>query len=601
MNNFLKISVIIIIGALSSCALNDFNEPCSITITIVDTANKGINDVAIEYTTETEKAEVKTDVDGKVKIKLAKSGICSITYSKIGFTTQSAQYIVYSNENKTVEIKLKSLLEDAFLKTSEKEVTFQNTGVDKYVGVNTNVNFEIESTANWLSYTKSQNGITLKCDSNQTELERFATVIIRGNYNQKDSIKIRQLAGPVLVVQNYLGKGQTSFPNNIPFVTFSREISVVSVQVMGTSPDYELSSDKKTIYFKNIKLGLFSEYPINLTVKASDNIELSFTLNLRLYVNAQSMPIHQENSTFFTKDNAYCWIFTGSYEFKTLKQYSTSNFNQTKQILNEQVNLACYNPYNNCLYLNKVILNISESRYLNQISVYDANTAELKSKFDIDYNGKLVESIVFSENGYGLMKVENSLLYIDAAKNHEIGIYSNSSSIYDPHQSGSILPRHIYTYNKSKLFMLYGENSSGTDYIFSSVPESKIVSTLYTSNLYQNFYTSNSGTKAVFTYYDYNHLQVYDLETRVAKTVTLPSVGAHNVAFLTDNTDKQYIYTTKGWLISLTDYSIKTTTTNINHYYMFSSDDGKYLLINNNGKDYLYRSEIFTNFSDYIK
>lgn len=596
-----KIIYFLIAFVTCSCALSDFEKPSLVLFEIVDVAEKGIDGVVVSYVSEFENGEALTGKDGKVKLNLKQGGVYVFSFSKPDYTSQTQKLIILSGEEKKTKIILTTLLEDAKLNFAERQTTIPNNGLTFYATIKTNVNYEIESNSSWVKITKGQTVLQVECEANETDVERHAKIILHGDFNLKDTFNIKQLAGPVLRVSDYSGNKLSSAQNNIPFVTFTREISVVSAVANGVAATYELSSDRKTVYFKDIKLKLFSENPIDITVKASDDIVVNFKFKNQLFVNSQSQPLHQENTVFFTKNNDFCWVHISDMRGtnRVLKQYSVSEFKETNQISNKQFNSVTYNPFNNCLYLLNAV--IFEDRYVTEVSLYDANTAVFKSKFTVDYNGQIIASIAFSENGFGLMQLDNrSLLYINSADNHKFGVYTDSRSIYDRPHPESILTRDIHTYNNFKRFVLFGFDSSGLDYIFTSVPESSVVSQIYSTKQYQNFYTSNSGTKAVFTYSDVNHLQVFDLESKNSKIVTLPSTGVYNVEFLTNSDGNQFIFTTKGWLISLNDYSIYTLSSNINYYYMTASDDGKYLLIHHNGSDYLFRSELITNLANHI-
>lgn len=589
-----------IISLFNSCILNDFNESCSLTIQLVDTSGESIDNAKITYSTDYESSETTTNSKGVATINLDRSGICTVICSKDGFTAQTAHIIVLSKENRKTELILTALNEDAYLSVPSKEVTYRNTGGEFAYDITTNINYELECEASWLTCTKTDNGISVKCDSNQLLSPRTTTIYVRGAYNVNDSIKVTQLAGPVLSVENYLGKDLSSYPNNIPFITFSHEVSVVSAKALNTNIAYELSGDKKTVYFPNIKVDLFSTLAITLQVKASDNIELSFPVNLRLYANTQPMYNLQNRIVVFTNDNKYAWIYMNYNGYNQLKQYSLTNFTETTKSIYEQFTITAYNEYNNSIYLLNNIVN--NNKDLTQVSIYDATTAVLKSRFNIDYNGLTVQSLAFTKNGYGLMQLGGrSLLYLNSANNHEYGIYSNSSNIYDSSNPNSLLTTNIATFKNSSMFMLSGTDSRGSLYVFSSAPGSKLLTQVSKVSGYNNALTSNTGTKAVLTNSSYNNLSVLDLETTAATTINLPGYDTNNLTFITNASGNQHLFTTNGRLISLTTNSVKTITTDINYQYMFSTSDGKFLIVNTRNKDFLFRSDLITEFANFIK
>ena len=595
-----KISLIVLIATLSSCVISSYDDPCSISGKVTDTAGKGIVDVTITSKSDSLKGPIKTSLDGSYKMNFLSGGTVNLVISKSGYTRKTSDFVLLGGEKKVLDFKLNTLSEDAYFNVGIKGKTVVNNGETFSAGISTNVSFDFESKASWITCSKYGSELTIKCDSNETTEERNAIIILRAEYNHTDTIKIKQLAGPILRVSDYLGKNNTSYPQTKPFVTFSREISVITATGSTESLSYELSADKKTVYFNNIKLNAFSVMPIQLTVKASDGIQLNFILNLKLFVNSQSINQRNNESTFFTADNQFVWIYTSDMrrENIVLKQYSTKDFSETSVILYENFNVMSYNPYNNCLYLIKTVY--FEDRYISEISLYDASTGIFKKKFTIDYKGNVVEDINFSDNGYGIMLVGQSLFYIDSSNNHNFGIFPGSSVLYDRSHTDELIPSQIEMCNNNKVFLLYGQNSSGVYYAYTINAITKVLKTIYSSNNI-NFVTSNSSTYALYFSRYNDKIICQDVMTTGITTLSLPSVGIGNLAILATEKTLPEIFTSDVSVISASD----NTTHNFTHqgecYYIKSSNDGKLVLVNNNGTVYLFKSEIMTKYYNYIK
>lgn len=595
-----KLSIIIFISTLISCAISSYDKPCHIFGKVTNSEGEGISNVVITYHSRLLQDTIKTSSDGSYKIFFSTGGPIDLTFSKIGYTSKSSNLVVLGGEKKALDIKLNALSEDAFFNVGVKEKTVLNSGETFSADISTNVSYEYESKSTWITVTKYGSNLMIKCDSNECSEQRNAIIILKADYNYTDTIKIKQLAGPVLRVLDYLGKNDTNFPQTKPFVTFSREVTVITATGANESLSFELSDDKKTVYFNNIKLNAFSTMPIQLTVKASDGICLTYNLEFKLYVNSQVIEQSYDGISFFTANNQFIWIFTSDISHKNIKltQYSTKDFIKTKQILAEDCYSMSYNPYNNSLYLIKQAF--FEDRYISEINLYDASTGNFKNKIIIDYNGDHVQDIAFTDNGYGIMLVGENLFYIDSSNNHNFGIFPGSSILYDRSHSGIMIPSQIEMCSNNKIFFLYGQNSSGVYYAYTINPTTKAIKTIYSSNN-KNFVTSNSSTYALYFSRYNNNIICQDVVTTNSISLNLPSMGIGNLAILATDETLPNIFTSDVAVISLADNSTHNFTHQGECYYIKSSNNGKLILIKNNETLYLFPSEIFTKFYDYLK
>jgi len=128
----------------------------------------------------------------------------------------------------------------------------------------------------------------------------------------------------------------------------------------------------------------------------------------------------------------------------------------------------------------------------------------------------------------------------------------------------------------------------------------KVLKTIYSSNNI-NFVTSNSSTYALYFSRYNDKIICQDVMTTGITTLSLPSVGIGNLAILATEKTLPEIFTSDVSVISASD----NTTHNFTHqgecYYIKSSNDGKLVLVNNNGTVYLFKSEIMTKYYNYIK
>ncbi len=599
-NNILRSLFLFLILLLHSCVISDLNDPSNISGKVTDPTGKGLSDVTIGIKTSSTETSIITSEDGTYNINLQGGGIAVLTFSKEGFTSQTSSILIKGGEKKIFDIKLNLLSEDAYLIMNIDKKTISNVGETFFITISTNTNYYAEWQAEWISCTKSSTGLSITCSPNDSIVKRKVSIILKTEYDLTDTIKVTQLAGPTLRVTDYLGKNNITFPYNIPFVSFSREISVISCTGSGISNvPFEISNDQKTVYFNNIKLNIFSKYPIQLTVKDADNNQLTFKLELKLYENFQIILPYNGQYMYFTNDNQYVWIYTIDGSSYSLRQFTTSDFTELNQIPEVEFNSLTYNPYNNSLYtINKKLI---ENRYVSEIKIFDAATGVYKSKFTIDYNGYTVAQMAFSDNGYGIMMVGEKLFYIDSSKNNEWGLLSESSTLYDISYPDQMIPNHIEMCNNNKIFILYGTDTGGKDYTYTYNADTKLLTLINNTFHYGSMVTSNSGTGVALFSRDVNNIMYQDVLTKSYKTLNLPTAGIGNLTILTSEDSYPYIFTSDISVISTGDNTVHSFSNQGECYYIKSSNDGKQILINKSGYVFLFRSEVFTKYYEYIK
>ncbi len=600
-SNFKLLLILLFISTFSSCVVSSYDDPCIISGKVTDSAGKGLPEVLISLKSKLFEDSLKTDAKGNYKINLSEAGIVELVFLKTGYSSKSSNLVLLGGEKKKYDVIMNTLSEDAYFNVEIKEKTVFNTGEIFSIGIHTNVLYELEleSKASWISCTKSGSFLNIKCDSNETTDERIALIILKPEGKPNDTITIQQLAGPVLRVIDYTGLKTTSFPQTKPFVTFSREISVVSASSSNQNLQYELSDDKKTINFSNIKFSAFSPMPIKLTVKDSDGIQLSFELDLKLFINTQSLPSHNGQKYIFTNDDKYIWVYTANGYSYTLRRFSSADFKEETPITLTQSANIFYNPYNNSLYV--TTYRSFEDRQVSDISIYNAETSAFISKLTIDLNYNTISDMAFSASGYGIMILGNELYYIDSANEHKCGLFSTLSMLYDQHEKSRLIPSHIDMCNNNKTFILYGVDISGATSVYSYNPENRVLRLVFNNGENYEVVTNNFVDVAYCFNENSTKIICMNVVNFKAKILNLPSTGVRNLAVLkADGTDPN-ILTSNFSLISVDDNSIKNFTHQGDSYYIKSSNDGKLVVLNYKGTIYLYQSEIFTKYYNYIK
>ncbi|MDD2797441.1 MAG: carboxypeptidase regulatory-like domain-containing protein [Bacteroidales bacterium] len=595
----IKLSIFFLTLSFTSCIISSYNDSCSISGKITDSNGKGISDVKIITKSISTNDSVKSQIDGSYNVSIANGGVVDVFISKSEFTSKKFNITLLGGENKTLNTQLNTLSEDSYFELGFKEKTVFNIGEIFAAEINTNVTYEFESKASWITCTKDGTQLLIKCDSNETSEIRHGIVILRANYNHIDTIKISQLAGPILRVTDFYSVSKPNFSQTVPFVTFSREIVAVSAKESNLNIPFELSSDKKTIFFSSLKLNAFSSNIIQINVVDSDGNNIYYNLDLSLYINYQSLPVNNGQKIFFTNNNQEVWVYTLTGQTHTLRRFSCIDFKELKPITLSESSNVFYNPYNNSIY--SVAYRFIENRYVTDVSIYNAETSLFSRSFTIDSNNNTISAMEFADSGYGLMVLGTQLFYIDSANNHSWGLFSKNSLLYDPSQTDWLLTRNIEKCDNNKTFVLYGGDSSGKMHVFTISSVTKALTPIYSSFSYHFTTTNNSGTNAIY-YSDYtNSLIFQNTFDHSTKTVALSSKGVRYAALLLSDKSTPHIFTSNFSIISVND----NVTHNFTHTGtcdgITSSNDGKLILVKNNGIAYLFKSEIFTKHPDLIK
>lgn len=196
-----KISfIIIVISLFSSCIISTYDDPCVISGKITDSGGNHLQYVNIISSANDD--TIQTNADGKYQLNIPNGGIVYLTFTKEGYTAQDFSYTLLGGEHKVLNLNLNSLAEDAFLIVPAAELMISSAGIELSIPINTNTNYETECEALWIKPTKYPNSLIIKCDSNETYEERIATIIVKNEYEQRDSIKIVQLANTASRVKN---------------------------------------------------------------------------------------------------------------------------------------------------------------------------------------------------------------------------------------------------------------------------------------------------------------------------------------------------------------------------------------------------------------
>ena len=597
----LIITEILFLFLISSCTITDINEPVTISGKITDSSGTGISDVKILLETSSEKINTQTSSDGKYTLVIPNGGVAFATYSKEGYTSESKSMAFKGGENKVINLSMNTLKEDAYFRINISDVTVKNRKGSFSASIDTNVKYEFSCKEDWIKCEIISNNLYIEYDENKTLEERTATITLNADFGLNHTIKITQEAGPVLKLIDYIGKdNQTNFLTSVPFITFNREVKLVSISSSYQDIDLtaEYSADRKTIYFPNIKIPLFISTTIKYEVESTDSAEIKNSFNLNVYEGKQAAGSHNGQKLLFTKDGKYCWLYTAiNYGTSTLIQYSTKDLSITGSITWKQNDYSefFYNRYNNCLY---ILRNYRTDIY--KIDIYDAITGQFIKEVDLsEYtNDNHIGKLGFAENGMGLTFMNNKLYSINSAQNDKFEVLSDNSMLYDPHQVNSLIPREVDICNNGKMFVL----TKGFDMedVYTVDAETKELKHYYNVNG-QYAFTNDSYPGIVLGSNYYKNITYIDFKTGEKRNVkannacyyaTVIATGEHYPTILTSSLAT----------ISLESgiekkYSMASSST----YIMNSSNDGEKIAVIYNNDLYLFKSEIFTKYSNKIK
>lgn len=593
----LSVMVVLLIIA-SSCALSSTDDPVTFHGRVTDTSGNGLADVEVGVYFSRDTAFVSTDKKGNFRIKIPLAGRIDLFIRKEGYTTYNERFFLLGGHKEQVDLVLKTLSEDAYLYFNPQKIVLNNYGGYASVQVESNLNYEIESQPAFLQCTPSPKSIFIMCDSNYTSEERSGMVIIKAEYGVRDTLFVTQKAGPILVIENHFAKAASTFLINTPQVVFSESIEIIAVESNISNLEYELSEDKKTINFKNTGINLFESIPLIIWVKTAENIPIEFKVTFRMYINNYGFTQRFRESSFFTADNQYLWLYNiemNNEKFQ-LKQFTTSDFRVSISLTLDGFNGMSYNPYNNCLYLSKQVF--LQGREFTELHLYNANSGEFVQKLTIDFNSATVYRLQFCRNGLGVMFVGENMLYLDSKNGHEYGVIPGSLSLYDSSHPDELIPNNVATCNDFNLFLLYGQSSSGRYIAYSVDPETMVIKSLYSSTI-NNFVTNNSSPYAFYFSSEYNKIVCQNLATAALKTLDINKTGIANLAVIESDNEMPDLYCSDNSIFKTSINQSFSLNIPVHNYYINSSNDAKLLLINKNNILYLFKSETVSALSEY--
>jgi len=595
------ITEILFLILISSCTITDINEPVTISGKITDSSGTGISDVKILLETSSEKVNTQTSPDGKYTLVIPNGGVAFATYSKEGYTSESKSMAFKGGENKVLNLSMNTLKEDAYFRINISDVSVKNRRGSFSASIDTNVKYELLCKEDWIKYEIFSNNIYIEYDENKTLEERTATITLNADFGLTHTIKITQDAGPVLKLIDYIGKdNQTSFLTSVPFITFNREVKLLSISSSYQDIDLtaEYSADKKTIYFPNIKLPPFISTTITYEVESTDSAKIKESFNLKVYEGKLDITTGNGQKIIFTKDGKYFWLYNPkAYNTSKLTQYLTKDLSITGSITWKQNDYSefFYNRYNNCLY---ILRNYRTDIY--KIDIYDAMTGQFIKEVDLsEYtNDNHIGELGFAENGMGLTFMNYKLYSINSAQNDKFEVLSDNSMLYDPHQVNSLIPREVDICSNGKMFVL--TKGFEMEDVYTVDAETKELKHYYNVNG-QYAVTNDSYPGIVLGSYYYKNITYIDFKTGEKRNITTNNAGNRATVIATGEHYPTILTSSLATISLESGIEKKFSMDDSSTYIMNSSNDGEKITVIYGNNLYLFKSEVFTKYSNKIK
>ncbi len=253
---YLWFILLVVIASLSSCTeLTD--DTVIVSGKITNTSGAGLPDADILLSFGTTNYTEKTDPNGNFRISLGQGGTGFLSISKEGYSSSSQYFTLMDGDHKKINQPLKTISESSYLIIDINKVSVRNIAGTINTLIKTNTTFEVENTTDWIEYTiKYGNELIINYKENDDPTERTGTIKIKGKYGLYHEIVITQDPGPYVRLIDYIGKdNRTSFPADIPFLTFNRKVTLIGKEsAIWMDLTHEYSEDQKTIYFPKAKI-----------------------------------------------------------------------------------------------------------------------------------------------------------------------------------------------------------------------------------------------------------------------------------------------------------------------------------------------------------
>ena len=565
---------------------------------VLDSSQKGISGVTISIPQFN--LEAMSAFDGSYTISIDKvvneNTIVYIKYEKDGYFALDKHICLCTEEE---NVHMRSFADAAYfsIELNEKQVP-SASGVFA-VKVHTNVKYEIENINQWIDVKINNDSVYFIYNENEELTDRMATIKFNAEYNLSHEIFVTQYAGPVLRVIDYIGKDNiTSFLTTVPFVTFNREIELLSVEssYKGIDLTNQISTDKKTILFPNVKAPVLEVVKITYQVIATDGSIIKDNFELKVYDSVIDSDPQNGQKLIFSNDNQSFWLLTSAgYENSSLIKYSAKDLSVIATIPYKQYQYGdfYYNPYNNTIILVHNY-NYETGSYIGKLDIFDAETGMFIKEVDYVKDLNIVDegqifNMSFGNNGLGIAQVHSStkgssnLFFIDSVNDYECELFPNDmfEDIYRTVKS-------IGTCNNGNTLVVFEYTAAITtvDVNTKNIRRFTGINGRYGSELANYSYTyifvcSEEGT-------------LINVNTGAKSTMNINNNLGNYAAFLKTENELPTILTSDLAVANFQTKEEQKFEHSSDIFPFASSNDGKSVIIGSAKKLYLFRHEVFT-------
>jgi hypothetical protein len=206
--------------------------------------------------------------------------------------------------------------------------------------------------------------------------------------------------------------------------------------------------------------------------------------------------------------------------------------------------------------------------------------------------------MVFSDNGYGLITSGSSLYSIDSSNNHEIKVIT--SSLF-----GGYAPYTVDICNNNKTFVLYSPRHGTELHVFTMDAEVRKINKIFFMSDYLHFkiynYVTSNAVDQVF-YFSGSRTDVMFQHVETQHKISMDLIkGVKNATLLYSGAELPNVLTSDFRIVLPSENKTNEFNLSASIYYLDSSHDAKLVCITNGYNVYLFRSEMFSKYYNFIK
>ncbi|WP_029904848.1 carboxypeptidase regulatory-like domain-containing protein [Prevotella sp. 10(H)] len=198
MRNLSFILTAILCLAQASCVIDKTDDTVLISGIIKNSSGEGIQGVTVKVESTSGNIDTQSSSNGYYSFNMPSGGTAFLVFSKDGYTSQSKDARFRGGQKLEIDMTLNTLSEDAYLKVDKDYIEISNNSGKKSITVSTNVSYEVECEADWITNIKKiENIVSFSYSNNEEPAERTAVIKFKGEYEQVKAVTVKQMAGTI--------------------------------------------------------------------------------------------------------------------------------------------------------------------------------------------------------------------------------------------------------------------------------------------------------------------------------------------------------------------------------------------------------------------